>query len=79
MLLDEDAARYDRAAVRWVGRLASDARGLDLTGLSLVTDALAALRGPDPGPALAALAVVLERRGERDTRELLEGWARRRR
>jgi hypothetical protein len=45
----------------------------------LVTDALAALRGPDPGPALAALAVVLERRGERDARELLEAWLRRRR
>ena len=79
VLLDEDAARYDRAAVRWVGRLASDARGLDLAGVSLVTDALAALRGPDPGPALAALAVVLERRGERDARELLEAWLRRRR
>ncbi|MGI8596357.1 MAG: hypothetical protein ACR2LY_03625 [Thermoleophilaceae bacterium] len=79
VLLDEDAARYDRAAVRWVGRLGSDARGLDLAGLSLVTDALVALPGPDPGPAIAALTLVLERRGERDTRELLEGWERRRR
>jgi hypothetical protein len=79
VLLDEDPRRYDRAAVRWLARLASDARGLDLDGLVLAAGALAALRGSESGPSLVTLAALLERRGERRAREILEAWERRRR
>ena len=55
VLVDEDPSRFDRAAVRWLGRLASDPRGLDLAGLALAASALSALRDVDTTAALAAL------------------------
>ena len=64
--------------MRWLARLASDGRALDLDGLSLTAAAMGALRGPQAPAALAALATLLEHRGEPQARAALEAWARRR-
>ena len=78
VVLDGDRPRYGRLAVRWTGRLVTEAGGLDLDDLALTAAALAALRGEEAGPAAATLAAVLERRGEHGARQALEAWGRRR-
>jgi hypothetical protein len=46
-----DPARYERAAVRWLGRFALEARGITITDLRSAAEALDAL----PGRAADAL------------------------
>jgi hypothetical protein len=49
-----DPDRYERAAVRWLGRFALEARGVTIHALRLAADALDAL--PDqPGEAMERL------------------------
>lgn len=79
VLLDEEPRRFDRAAVRWLGLLAMEARGLDLAGLVHATSAVAALRGPDRSASVVVLQALLARRGERRASETLAAWERRRR
>jgi hypothetical protein len=43
LLRGGDRARYDRAAVRWLGRFALEARGLTITDLRAAADLLEAL------------------------------------
>ena|SRR5205823_13923469 len=43
VLRDGDPNRYERAAVRWLGRLALEARGITIHALRLAADALDAL------------------------------------
>lgn len=45
MLPDQDPDRYEAAAVRWLGRLALEARHATLDDLRLAADALADLPG----------------------------------
>lgn len=74
VLVDDDSSRFDRCAVRWVGRLASEPRGLDLAGLLLAASSLAGLRDSTPDAPIAALGALLDRRGDRDARAALEAW-----
>ena len=54
VLRDGDPKRYERAAVRWLGRFALEARGVTIHALRLAADALDAL--PDqPGEAMERL------------------------
>ena len=43
VLRDGDPERYERAAVRWLGRFALEARGVTIGALRRAADALAAL------------------------------------
>ena len=43
MLRDGDPEQYERAAVRWMGRFALEARGVTIDALRLAADALDAL------------------------------------
>lgn len=43
VLRDGDAQRYERAAVRWLGRFALEARDVTIDGLRAAADALDAL------------------------------------
>src|SRR5205085_12382335 len=43
VLRDGDPERYERAAVRWLGRFALEARGVTIDALRLAADALDAL------------------------------------
>ena len=54
VLRDGDPGRYQRAAVRWLGRFALEARGVTIHALRLAASALDAL--PDqPGEAMERL------------------------
>jgi hypothetical protein len=54
VLRDGDPERYDRAAVRWLGRFALEGRGVTLEAIRLAADALDAL--PDrPSDAMDRL------------------------
>ena len=44
VLCDGDPDRYQRAAVRWLGRFALEARGVNIEDLRLAAEALDALR-----------------------------------
>ena len=48
VLRDRDPERYERAAVRWLGRFALEAKGVTIDALRVAADALAAL--PDRAP-----------------------------
>ena len=60
LLRDGDPERYDRAAVRWVGRFALEAQGVSLAAVEEAVDALAELRVDAAGSMerLARLCVV---------------------
>ena len=45
VLRGEDAARYERAAVRWLGRFALEAQGVTIDDLRRAADALDSLPG----------------------------------
>ncbi|MBV8989180.1 MAG: hypothetical protein JO372_11550 [Solirubrobacterales bacterium] len=45
VLRGEDSARYERAAVRWLGRFALEARGVTIDDLRRAADALDSLPG----------------------------------
>lgn len=77
VLLDEDPARFDRAAVRWLARLAADG-SLELAELVLASSSLAALRAREREAPAAALRALLEQRGDRRACAELDAWSRRR-
>ena len=58
--LMHDEAAYERAAVRWVGRLALEGRSVDLHDLQAAAAALDALP-QRPDTALATLTAILAR------------------
>jgi hypothetical protein len=62
ILRDGDQARYERAAVRWLGRFALEARGVTIADLRRAADALDAL--PDrPDEAMGELHYLCVARG----------------
>jgi hypothetical protein len=75
LLLVEQGAqgRFERAAARWVGRLAVEAR-LELAEAQLAAAALAMLRGERAALAVETLASLLERRGLADAAIPLRRW-----
>ena len=73
VLLPADAARFERATVRWHARWCLEVRPLpDESQLALA--ALRALRGPARQAAADALLELLESRGPRDATRTLERW-----
>lgn len=60
VLRDGDPEQYERAAVRWLGRFALEARGVTLDALRLAADALDALpdRATDAMETLQRLCVA---------------------
>jgi hypothetical protein len=64
LIAKEDPARYGRAAVRWHGRLALEAKGLELAESQLALAALAALPA-DEAAALETLTRIARRHGVR--------------
>lgn len=62
LIAAQDEDRYERAAVKWLGRLATEGRGVDLHTLQLASAALDAL--PDrPESAMGTLRGIVERYG----------------
>jgi hypothetical protein len=78
VLLDGGSARYDRAAVRWHGRYALEAPGLELRDAGLLLHALDALRGDHAAAGAQALLVVFEASGRADLAEVIGRWSARR-
>jgi hypothetical protein len=78
ILLDGGSARYDRAAVRWHGRFALEAPGLELRDAGLVLHALDALRGDHGDAGAEALRCVFEARGRDDLAGVVARWSARR-
>lgn len=64
VLAGGDPERYQRAAVRWLGRLLLEEGGVTLAEAQLAAAALSVLPRPSLGTAvLAAFSVVCEERG----------------
>jgi len=63
VFLQREQACYEPAAVRWLGRLALEARGLSLAEAQIAAAALGGLPGLAPEGSAQTLGVVLERRG----------------
>lgn len=73
VLLPVDAARFERAAVRWHAHWCLETHpAADESQLALA--ALRALRGPARQAAGDALAELLETRGPRDAARVLGDW-----
>ena len=60
VLRDGDPGRYERAAVRWLGRFALEARGVTIDALRMAADALDALpeRPPEAMERLQAICTA---------------------
>ncbi len=71
LLLRDEPDRYDRAAVRWLTRLAGERPELSLAEAQAILALLAALRGPRAPLAAQALAALLDRHGLTRAGELL--------
>ncbi|MBV9214523.1 MAG: hypothetical protein JOZ25_12860 [Actinobacteria bacterium] len=69
MFIDADRPRYERAAVRWHGRLCTE-QALSLEEAQLVLAALHAL----PAAGAAALVQVCETRGLREVADVIDAW-----
>ncbi len=67
LLAEKDPARYERAAVRWLGRFLLEAGGVEFGEAQLVLGALVALRGPHAELAERVLAETV--RGGRGRRQ----------
>src|SRR5436853_7796651 len=67
VLRDGDPDRYQRAAVRWLGRFALEARGVTIEDLRLAADALDALRDRTT-EAMERLQGLCLTHGQRDRR-----------
>lgn len=75
VLLDGRSPRYDRAAVRWHGRLCLEVRGLSLGDAGLALAALQALPGSHADAAAAALRTLVDARGHPQLGEALTRWS----
>ena len=73
---DHDPARFERAAVRWLGRFCCETRGLTLADAHLVLALLPALRGPAAAAATRALSQVRTAYALDDVAEVLDQWTR---
>ena len=71
---DADPRRFERAAVRWHGRLCLEVRGLSGADAGLAFAALRALAGGEPTPAAEALASLLEAYGLAREGAVLRQW-----
>jgi hypothetical protein len=71
---DGDRRRFERAAVRWHGRLCLEVRGLASADAGLALAALRALADGEPAPAGEALAALLDAYGLAREREVLRAW-----
>jgi hypothetical protein len=71
-----DRRRFERAAVRWHGRLCLEARRLSPTDAALALAALGALGAGEPGPPGAALAELLAAYGLAREAEVVRAWLR---
>ena len=65
LLARSHSERFERAAVRWHGRLCLEAKGVTLADAHLGLAALMALRGQDGDPAADTLAGLVRRYGIR--------------
>jgi hypothetical protein len=70
LLVDVDRPRYERAVVRWHGRLCTEVRGISLEEAQLALAALHAL----PAGGAEALAHMCEAHGQRAIVEVIDGW-----
>src|SRR4051812_10736472 len=64
VILRAEPQTYERAALRWVAKLATEARGVDLAAMSAAASALAVL--PERPGSRATLAEICEQAGERE-------------
>jgi hypothetical protein len=71
---DTDARRFERAAVRWHGRLCLEVRGLSSADAGLALAALRALAAGEPAPGADALAGLLEAYGLAREGAVLRDW-----
>jgi hypothetical protein len=74
LYLGSDRRRFERAAVRWHGRLCLELRGLSPADAGLVLAALRGLGDGEPLPAAEALAALLAAYGLERESELMESW-----
>jgi hypothetical protein len=71
---DGDPRRFDRAAVRWHGRLCLEVRGFGAADAGLAFAALRALGAGEPRPAGKALAALLDAYGLAQEAGVLRAW-----
>jgi hypothetical protein len=76
LLRDQHPPLYERAAARWVARLALEARAMRLADLGLAVAALQALHGAERDGGAEALTVLCEQHGQGDAADVLERWTR---
>src|SRR4051794_12402897 len=74
VLRGDDAARFERAVVRWHSLAAQHARGLGAPEAQLMLAALQALRGPAAAPAGRLLAELCALYGLAPAAKVLDGW-----
>ena len=72
LIRDQDPDRYERAAVRWSGRLLASRPTLGFERAGEVLTGAERLAGPDGSVAAARLAVVMRACGEPRLAEVLE-------
>jgi hypothetical protein len=75
VLLDGESPRYERAAIRWLGRFCLEAPGLGLAETGVVLSALQALRTEHGEAAGDGLAALLESHGRPELAEVVARWS----
>jgi hypothetical protein len=76
---DQEPQRFERAALRWHGRLCAQARMISPEEAELALAALLALRLRNPGPGARALAAVLDGLMLTEASGVIADWVARRR
>jgi hypothetical protein len=61
LIADKQPEKFERAAVRWVGRFAVETSGVRVPDLQLLLGAVAGLRDPVPRVPLETIASVADR------------------
>jgi hypothetical protein len=74
LMRERHDARYERAAVRWLGRWLAENPAVGLQFAVELAAALRALQGVSPEVARAQAAVMLRRAGSQRPAEILERW-----
>jgi hypothetical protein len=74
LVLHGDRDRYGRAAVRWHGRLCTEARGMGAVEAQLALSCLQALPTPAGRAAARTLAELCRVHGLSDAASILERW-----
>lgn len=72
---DHDPDRFERATVRWIGRLCHETTGLALADAQLAIVLMPALRGPAAVAAARTLVEVTAAYGLDDVAQVLDDWA----